>query len=709
MVKKLPRDDRSRTGKDQGARQRSGRDVVVRCAVCCVIGLGAMSPGAAQTPSATNAGGAADVVVNMHDVDIAAVADQISRITGRTLILDPQVKGTVSVMSGEPLSNQRVWDLFQSVLRVHGFATVRSGRVWRIVPQANAVRDVGGTMSGAQVTTRLIRLHNVAPETAARIFRPLVAQFGSVEPLTDPNAIVVTDYSDNIRRIEGLARSLDGSGGTSFETITLARASAKDVGQAIQGLFGTAEGAPRVAVDERSNVVLVRGDPRSVGDARRMAERMDRPGGATPMTRVVRLKNADSESVTEVLRGLLGGQEQSANPVARTLATASSSIGAGTIGTPAGGGTSSSPINPLNGSGTITSGSSGNQNAPLSVPAAAASSGFSTPDFAIQSAPELNAIVIRATPAGFAQITPLIEQLDVRRPQVMIEAAIVEITGDKAEALGVQFGLGKNLPGISGATSSFTNIGVGIRDVLAALNVPLATAASASGFTGALGIGNDFQLLVQALGSSSKANLLSTPSITTLDNQPAQIVVGQNVPFRTGSYSTLAGGTTAPFTTIERQDVGLTLRIIPRVHDGDVVRLDVSQEVSSLTDAVSGAADLITNRRSIQTTVLADNSQTIVLGGLITDDRVNSKSQVPVLGDIPVVGNLFKSRRLAQTKRTLFVFLRPTILRTAEQAAVATAGKYARLRSAEAGLSDNDSLLLDPPKARLTVELWGIY
>ncbi len=665
-------------------------------------------PPAPPPPGAT---GAADVVVNMHEVDIAAVADQISRITGRTLILDPQVRGQVTVTSAESLSSQGVWDLFQSVLRVHGFAAVRSGRVWRIVPQANAVRDTGGAAPGSQVTTRLIRLNNVAPETAARIFRPLVAQFGSVEPLTSPNAIVVTDYADNIRRIEILARSLDNGGGASFETIQLTRANAKDVGLAIQTLFGTVEGAPKVAVDERGNLVLVRGDARSVADARRMAERMDRPGGATPTTRVYRLKNADSESVTDVLRGLLSGQQQqqSPNPVARSLAS-DTTMGAGAFGTstPSNGSTLSN-----NQTGSTNSGAAGagsGQTAPMTLASTAPqSSGFSTPDLAVQSAPELNAIVVRATPAGLAQIDPLIQQLDVRRPQVMIEAAIVEVFGDRAEALGVQFGIGQKLPGINGGTSSFTNIGVGLRDVLAALNVPLATAASSNGLSVALSHGDNFQMLIQALGTSTKANLLSTPSITTLDNQPAQIVVGQNVPFRTGSYTTVAGSTTTPFTTIERQDVGLTLRIIPRVHDGDVVRLDVSQEVSSLSDAVTGAADLVTNRRSIQTTVLADNSQTIVLGGLITDDRMNSKSQVPILGDIPLIGNAFKSRKLQQTRRTLFVFLRPTILRTAEQAAAATAGKYARLRSAEAGLSDNTSLLLDPPKARLTVEIWGVY
>ena len=290
----------------------------------------------------------------------------------------------------------------------------------------------------------------------------------------------------------------------------------------------------------------------------------------------------------------------------------------------------------------------------------------------------------------------------------MIEAAIVEITGDKAEALGVQFGLGKGLPGINGATSSFTNIGTGIRDILAALNVPIGAAALAAGFTGAVASHDDFQLLVQALSQYSKANLLSTPSITTLDNEPAEIVVGQNVPFRTGSFTT-SGNTLNPFTTIERQDVGITLRVVPRVHQGDVVRLEVSQEVSSIANSVTGAADLVTNRRSIQTTVLADNGQTIVLGGLISDDRNDSNSKVPLLGDVPILGELFKSRVRSHTKRTLFVFLRPTILRDRRAAADATEGKYDRLRGAEAGLDREGVLPLVPPSPRLTMEIQGIY
>ena len=676
-----------------------------------LIALALASAAVAQQPPAVPG----DVVVNMRDVDIAVMAEQVSRLTGRTLILDPQVRGQVTVTSAEPLGVSGVWELFQAVLHVHGYAAVRSGRVWRVVPEADAVRTAAGPVASGQVVTRLIRLRNLAPDTAARIFRPLVAQFGSLEPLTSPNAIVVTDYADNVARIERLAAALDGGGGGSFESIPLRLAGAKQVGEAIRALYGEGDGAPKVAVDERSNVVLVRGDAHAIAEARRIAAQLDKPGGAGPTTRVFRLKNADSESVTDVLRGLMGGQDQSANPVARSLAAKAPPSGNALIPPGAIAGANTPAGNPLQPSSVTgdnmlpTGGLSMGSPAAADDSAPAPSTGFSTPDLAVQSAPELNAIVVRGTPAAIAQVQSLVDQLDVRRPQVMIEAAIVEITGDNAEALGVQFGLGKGLPDINGAVSSFTNIGTGLQSVLSALNVPLATAASATGFTGAVASHDDFQLLVQALGSSTKANRLSTPSITTLDNQPAEIVVGQNVPFRTGSYTTLASGTTTPFVTIERQDVGLTLRIVPRVHEGDVVRLDVAQEVSSIANSVAGAADLVTNRRVIQTTVLADDGQTIVLGGLISDDRTDSNSKVPVLGDIPVVGNLFKSRQVEHAKRTLFVFLRPTILRTADQVAAAAAGKYGRLRQAEAGYGNSEMLLLDPPRARLTVEIGGIY
>ncbi len=298
----------------------------------------------------------------------------------------------------------------------------------------------------------------------------------------------------------------------------------------------------------------------------------------------------------------------------------------------------------------------------------------------------------------------------MRRPQVLIEAAIAEVTGDAADQLGIQFGAGNAAVfGRPEGGTSFTNTGVSLGSIVQALlpGSAVATALLSNGLSVGGGSRGEFSVLVQALGASTKANLLSTPSITTLDNEPAEIVVGQNVPFRTGSYGT-SGNTLTPFTTIERQDVGLTLRVVPRIHEGDTIRLEVAQEVSSLVGNVAGAADLITNRRSIQTTVLADNGDTIVLGGLISDDRTQVKSQVPVLGDVPVLGNLFKSRSTEQVKRTLFVFLRPTILRDRASVAAAAEAKYGRIRAQEAGEASR-SLLLHPPAPRLPVKIEGLY
>ncbi len=688
------------------------------------VALALLAPGPAgarQTAPANPQ--AADVVVNMRDVEIAIVAEQISRITGRTLILDPSVRGTVNVTSAEPLTPSGVWQLFQSVLRTQGFATVRSGRAWRIVPQANAAREPnGGAVDGQQVITRTIRLRNLSPETAARVFRPLVASFGSVEPVTRPNAIVVTDYADNIRRIERLAASLDSGGGDGFDTITLRYASARDVATAIRGILGdggeSATG-PRAVADERSNIVVVRGDARSLAEARRMAGLLDQPGGAAPTTRVFRLKNNDAEAVTAILRGLMGGEGQANNPIARTLnEPGSGSLGGDTLnGLDRGlGGRTSSVANlssnPALGVGANAiagaAGGAGDSIGGGSTSSAGSSQGFLTDGLAVQPAPELNAIVVRGTPAAIAAIEPLINELDVRRPQVMIEAAIVEITGDRAEQLGIQLGIGAAAAAVdNSAGTSFSNVGLPLRQILSIIGAPAAIALG-DGFTGNFGSRGDFGILIQALGTSTRANLLSTPSITTLDNQAAEIVVGQNVPFRTGSFAT-DGNTMTPFTTIQREDVGITLRVVPRVHDGDVVRLEVSQEVSSLVGSVTGAADLVTNRRAIQTTVLADDGQTIVLGGLISDDRMQVKSQVPVLGSIPILGELFKSRRESNTRRTLFVFLRPTILRDRAAVAAAAAVKFGRVRAAEYQLEDDESLLLEPPRARLIQEIDGVY
>lgn len=674
---------------------------------------------AAALVSVTAAGQApaqpADVVVNMRAVEIADVAEQISRITGRTLILDPAVKGIVNVTSAEPLSVDGVWDLFQSVLRVHGFAAVKSGRAWRIIPQASAIRDtgVGGRLSGQDVTTRMIRLNNVSGEQAARVFRPLIANFGSIESLTAPNAIVITDYAENVRRIEQLVRALDSGSGGSFDSITLRFANARDVAASISAVMGDgAAGGPKIIGDERSNIVLVRGQPGLVAEARRMAHTLDQPGAGAPTTRMIRLSNGDAEAITDVLRGLMGDEGSVSNPAARAVAGGRArldrSSGYGSRGGMGARSTSSTPAtlsaSPING------GDAAGASVPSSMSGPSEGArGFSTPDLTVQPAPELNAIVLRGTPAAIKAVEPLIAQLDVRRPQVLIEAAIVEISGDQAEQLAVQLGVGAAaINRADGAATSFTQLGLPLTNLLAILGNPAAGAVLPNGGSASFGLGNNFSVLLQALGQSTRANLLSTPSLTTLDNEPAEIVVGQNVPFRTGSFAT-DGNSVNPFTTIERQDVGLTLRVIPRIHEGNVVRLEIAQESSSLVDAVTGAADLITNRRSIQTTVLADDGQTIVLGGLISDDRIRTRSQVPILGDIPIAGELFRSRKEAQVKRTLFVFLKPTILRDRAAAAAVTEAKYARVRYDESRLGKGTPLLLEPPQARLPLEVSGVY
>lgn len=656
---------------------------------------------------------AADIVVNMRGVEIADVADQISRITGRTLILDPTVKGQVTVTSAEPLSPAGVWELFQSVLRANGFAAVRSGSAWRIIPQANAVRDGGVRtrgVGGQELTTRMVRLSNVPSADAARIVRPLVASFGSVEPLTQPNAIVVTDYADNVRRIEALARSLDGGGGSTFATITLTNGNAADIATAMQAVLG--EGGARVAGDPRSNTILVRGTPAGVAEARRIAQSLDARGGsATMSTRVFRLNYADAESVTEVLRGILGQQQSATNPVARSLSSVSqrNNAGAALSGLIANGGNNAGALAGAAGGLGGATGIGGSistvgQNQPT-TPA----QGFTTPDITVQPAPDINAVVVRGTPSAIAQIERLIPDLDVRRPQVLIEAAIAEITGDDAERLAVQIGTaGAALTQVSGAATSFQTAGASLGGILQVLGVP-AGQLLGNGLTANIGIGNDFSILLQALSTSQKANLLSTPQITVLDNKLGEFVVAQEVPFRTGSILT-GNGNANPYTTIERKDVGITLRVLPRINAGDTIRLEVSQEASSIAQTqVSGAADIVTNKRSANTTVLADNGQTIVLGGLTSDDYQRLRSQVPILGSIPIVGELFKGRQESRQKRTLFVFLKPTILRDGADAAAAARNRYDRLRQEEVLQGDKRSLLLNPPAPRLTMEIDGIY
>ncbi len=635
-------------------------------------------------------------VINLRDTEIQVFSEQVSSMTGRTLVLDPNVRGKVTVISSEPLDRDEVWALFQSVLRVNGFAAVRSGQIWRVVPQANATQggstiDRTGTPDSQDFVTRLVRLRNLPSAEAIRVLKPLVASFGVLEALEKPNAIVITDSAENVRRIESLALSLDSGEGSGYATFRLRYANAGAASNVLSEIIGD---SIRVSVDERSNTLLVKGSPELISQARELLAGLDRPGEGATTTRVIRLRYADAEAVIGTLRGLIG-EGKATNPAVQSLDDSPPSGGDGAQALRDSVLGSASGLTPK-------PAQSDTQRSP-------AASGFSTPGLAVETSPDINAIVARGSPTAVAQIEELVAGLDLRRPQVMIEAAIVEISGDVAEQFGVQLGVGDAAQRGSLAATSFSNNGRSLTNILQLLGVPAAVALTSDGASVGVSVGDDFSILVQALAQSSKANLMSTPSLTTLDNQAAEIVVGQNVPFRTGSYST-GGNSLQPFTTITRENVGISMRVVPRINDGDVIRLEVSQEVSSLVNAnVPGAADLITNRRSIQTTVLADNGGTIVLGGLITNDQTSSNAKVPVLGDVPLLGKLFRSDKKSNTRRTLYVFLRPTILRDKIDVGAAAEKKYRRVREVEAEPLTEKSLLLQDDSRKLPLEIEGIY
>lgn len=616
-------------------------------------------------------------VINLRDAAISVLVEQISEITGRTLVLDPGLSGDVTVVSAQALDQEGVWSLFQSILKVRGFVAVQSGTIWQIVPEARA-RTVSGPQNdnleaaGSQdFVTQMLRLNRLPSQEAVRILRPLIAASGYIEAVADPNAIVITDTNANVARIIAIAKSFDGDADVRAEVIRFQSADATSVGAAILEVLGPAGTGARMSIDSGSNLLLVRGTQSDIQEIRELAEALDVAPREDPRaavsTTVFNLQFGNAMTIAEIIKGSIGDATNITNAVAADVGTAESA--------------DIEQFNPIN-----------RANAPDAV--------------TITPSRETNSIIVRGTTVQVQEIRQLVNALDVRRPQVMIEAAIVEVSGDIAERLGVQLGFGAG-PGTGGiAATSFGNGGVSLQGVLAAVGSP-ASAALSTGLT--LGGGtNDFSLLVQALSQSTSARLLSTPSVTTLDNEPATIVVGQNVPFRTGSFAT-DGNTATPFTTIERRDVGITMNVVPRITAGGVVQLVIEQEISSLVNAnIEGAADLVTNRRVINTTVMADNRGTVVLGGLITDDRITGENRVPGLSDVPIIGELFKSRNASESKRTLFVFLRPTILRSRDDIKSAAQQRLNRLQTADI-IQQPRAILNETEVRRLPLEIQGLY
>ncbi|EHU3266658.1 type II secretion system secretin GspD [Acinetobacter baumannii] len=655
--------------------------------------------------------------INLRDADLTAFINEVADITGKNFAVDPRVRGNVTVISNKPLNKDEVYDLFLGVLNVNGVVAIPSGNTIKLVPDSNVKNsgipyDSRNRVRGDQIVTRVIWLENTNPNDLIPALRPLMPQFAHMAAIAGTNALIVSDRAANIYQLENIIRNLDGTGQNDIEAITLQSSQAEEIITQLEAMSATGaskdfSGARiRIIADNRTNRILIKGDPQTRKRIRHMIEMLDVPsadrlGGL----KVFRLKYASAKNLSEILQGLVTGQAVSSSNNSNNSSN------------------SSNPINSLIGnnqnSGSNTSGSSGTS---ISTPAINLNgnsnssnqnniTSFNQNGVSIIADNAQNSLVVKADPQLMREIESAIQQLDVRRQQVLIEAAIIEVSGKDADQLGVQWALGDINSGIG--LINFTNAGSSLASLAAGY-----LTGGAAGLGSAIGAGSSIALgkykegadgsrqlygaLIQALKENTASNLLSTPSIVTMDNEEAYIVVGQNVPFVTGSVTTNSTGIN-PYTTVERKDVGVTLKVIPHIGENGTVRLEIEQEVSNVQASKGQAADLITNKRAIKTAVLAEHGQTVVLGGLVSDDVEFNRQGIPGLSSIPYLGRLFRSDTRSNTKRNLLVFIHPTIVGDANDVRRLSQQRYNQLYSLQLAMDKNGNF------AKLPEQVDDIY
>ncbi len=596
--------------------------------------------------------------VNIRNADIQAFISQIADMTGKNFVVDPRVRARdVTVVSTKALSADEVYELFLSVLQVHGYAAVPAGDIIKIVPnttakQSNLPLVEKGQGTGEELVTRVIAVENSPVEELVPVLRPLVPQYGHLAAVGSANALIISDHLDNIRRMEAIIANLDNAESEDVMVIKLEHAFAGDMVKMLESLTPQTasrrskakEGAVTVVADERTNRLIIKGDRITRERMARMVRSLDTPDSASSGVNVVRLTHGDAKTLAEILKNFADGAS-AAKPGADGKSTVSSS--------------SSSKVS-------------------------------------IQADESLNALVIRAEPGMMKELQSIISQLDVRRAQILIEAAIVEVTGENAKSLGFQYVAGSDESGVGAV--NFNNAGLSVNSILQALATDDPSGLSL-GDGLAFGVGETdangdlkWGALMQALASSTDVNLLSTPSILTLDNEEASIIVGENVPFVTGQSTSTGSGVSNPFTTIQREDVGLTLKVTPHVAGMSTIRLVLEQENSAVKESSGEAVDIVTTTRKLQSTVLADDGETIALGGLIKDDIRKVVRKVPILGDIPLLGFLFRSTSNSRQKSNLMVFLRPTILADNARLVKMSREKYMGITALQFEVNDDGEL-----------------
>lgn len=619
-----------------------------------------------------------EVTLNFVNAEIDAVVKVMSEVTGRHFVLDPRVKGVVSVISSKPINKASAYQVFLSALRAQGYTVVESGNAYRIVPEAdakfNATPTIGTERQNSQPSERLVtQVFQLRNESAAQVvpaIRPLVGPNNAVTAVPGNNTIVITDYADNLRRIARIIESIDQASSGDPVSVQLEHASAADLAYTLGRLLADGPmpaGAPpdvsqRVTIvpDLRTNSLIIRGESVArVARVRTLIASLDRPSTGGDL-QVVYLKNAEASKIAESLRAMYGG-----SPVASVAAA----------------GTSSAPVT---------------------------STQSTAPPVTIHADLSNNALVIKAPGPVYNQLRAVIEKLDTRRAQIFVEALIVEVSSDNAAEFGIQWQSLSGLGDTDRRAFGGTNFGGSGQNIQGITQNPLSAGGGLSigivrGAVTIPGVGTvtNLGLLARALERGAKANILSTPNLLTMDNEEAKIVIGQNVPFITGQYAQTgaATGTTVtptPFQTIERRDIGLTLRIRPQIAEGGNIKLKIYQEVSSVQDRTN-AAGIITNKRSIDSVVEIEDGLIVALGGLLEDKFDTGIEQVPGLGSIPVIGNLFKYETRRQVKTNLMVFLRPVILREPRNADSITVDRYRSLM--------NEQQRVQPPSGGILPDL----
>jgi len=601
-----------------------------------------------------NAVYAEEVTLNFSDADLTAVVNSVSQITGKNFIIDPRVKGKVTVISSKPLNENEVYNVFLSILQVHGFSTVPTKNAIKIIPDAAAKQDsapVVNTVSrkdGDQLVTKVILIKNVNATQLVPILRPLVAQQGHLAAYAETNVLIVSDRASNIYRISTIIDKIDKKTESEIEFIKLQHAFASEVVRLLTTLSSNSlaqkkKSSPAVkfSADERTNSILLSGAKKERLKYRSIIAELDQEVESSGNIHVIYLRYAEAENLSKIL-GSVGKD---------VLKAQSKNAGA-----------NKSPTKTV---------------------------------LSIQADKVSNALVITAPMSIFRSLRTVIQQLDIPRAQVHIEAIIAEVSVDTSNELGVQWLIDGSPADHPVMATNFAGSGTPITSLAAG-----AASAISDGLT--LGLGRtdhsslNFVTLIRALSGDSDSNLLSTPSIVTLDNQEAEIVVGQNVPFVTGEFSSTTGstGVSNPFRTIERQDIGISLKVKPQINEGNTITMDIDQEVSNISGSSTGAVDLVTNKRSLKTVVQLEDGELLVLGGLIDEVLIDTEQKVPLLGDIPVLGALFRSKSVSKKKRNLLVFIKASIIKDPAKARLLSHSKYNFIRDEQLSKMEKmDSLM----------------